>query len=70
MNTQQDLTGLPPDLVEDSAAVMAQLIDGVPLDPRIRLRIRERALRIKEEIRRRHGLLDIAVPSIREVRDR
>jgi hypothetical protein len=30
----------------------------------------ERMDRMREEIRRKHGLLDIAVPSIRELRDR
>lgn len=60
---------LPVDLQADTQAVLAHLTSGVPLDPEIALRVRERAAGITEEIRRRHGVLDIGVPAIRALRD-
>ncbi len=47
---------------------MEHVTTGKPLDPEIYRRVRARAQRITEEIRQKHGLLDIAVPIIRELR--
>ena len=68
MSTDINMTGLPPDLQEDTQAILEHLA-GKPLDPETYRRIRERADRIRDEIRRKHGLLDIGVPAIRELRD-
>jgi hypothetical protein len=68
MSTETNTTGLPPDLREDTEAILAHLA-GQPLDPAIARRIRERGDRIREQIRREHGTLDIGVPAIRELRD-
>jgi hypothetical protein len=38
-------------------------------DPQIMLQACERMDRLREEIRRQHGILDIGVPAIRELRD-
>ena len=62
------LTGLPPDLQEDTKAVIEFMMTGRPLDPEIAKRIRDRGDRIREEVFREHGLLDIAVPALRELR--
>jgi hypothetical protein len=62
-------TGLPPDLQADTDALLAHLMTGKPLDPEAARRIRERGDRIREEIFRNHGLQDIGVPAIRELRD-
>ena len=53
----------------DATAVLAALKSGGTLDPAIALRIQERSLRTRERILREHGEVDIAVPSIRELRD-
>lgn len=53
----------------DLKAVLASLGDGKPLDPETMQRIRERAERITEEIRQEHGILNLAVELIREIRD-
>ena len=53
----------------DTQAVIGKLMTGKPLDPETERRIRERSDRIREEIFRKHGLLDIGVPAIRELRD-
>ncbi|HEV8060744.1 MAG TPA: hypothetical protein VGP68_12765 [Gemmataceae bacterium] len=55
---------------EESQAVMDKLLNGKPIPLEIARRIRERGDRIREEILLRHGLVDIAVPSIREIRDK
>jgi hypothetical protein len=48
------------DLLEraDAEAVYRHAFEGEPLDPEVRRRVRERAARITEEIRRTHGLID------------
>lgn len=61
--------GSDPQVLADLDAVMQRLATGKPLDPAASRRIRERAERITEEIRRQHGELDIAVQLIRETRD-
>jgi hypothetical protein len=57
-----------PSVEADEEAVMAHYLTGKPLDPDVVRRVRERAQRIKEETFRKHGLVDIAVPAIRELR--
>ena len=54
---------------QKSQAVLDKLANGNPLDPETYARIRKRADRIREEVFQKHGLLDIAVPAIRELRD-
>ena len=67
MNTTETnhLTG---ELQADEEAVMAHFLTGKPLDPEVQRRVHERAKKIREEIYRNHGLVDIAVPAIRELR--
>lgn len=57
------------DLLADTQAVIDHVISGKLLDPEIARRVWERAERIREEIRQQHGVLDIGVPAIRELRD-
>lgn len=53
----------------DEQIVMASLAkDAIPVD--VAKRVRERARKIRERVFKEHGLLDIAVPAIREFRDR
>jgi hypothetical protein len=56
------------DLAADEKAVIDSLINGTPLDPEVGRRVHERAERIREQILQKHGLVDIAVPAIRELR--
>lgn len=67
MNTTEHST-IPPEVMADAQAVIDQLMSGKPLDPETYRRIRERAERITEEIRQKHGIVDIGVPAIRELR--
>ena len=61
-------TGIP-------AALLAEMEEAARLamtnvrDPEAMRRACEQMDRISEEIRRKHGVLDIGVPAIRELRD-
>jgi hypothetical protein len=61
-------SNLPADLLADMEAAVAAAA-GKPIDPQVARRIRERAVQATEEVRRRHGVLNIAVDLIRETRD-
>jgi hypothetical protein len=54
---------------EEQQAVLDKFLHGKPVPPLVERRIRERAARITAEIFQTHGLLDVAVPAIRELRD-
>ena len=60
---------VPSELDADTEAVIIKLMTGKPLDPETYRRIRERADRITEEVRRKHGTLNIAVDLVRQARD-
>ncbi len=68
MDTAETTTGVPPDVLADAQAVIESVSSGKPLDPEVARRVHERARRIREEIFRQHGLLDLGVPLIRELR--
>lgn len=57
-----------PELAADTQAVMDHLA-GKPVEPEVLQRIRERGDEIRKEIFKKHGLVDIGVPAIRELRD-
>jgi hypothetical protein len=52
----------------DEEAVLEAFLAGTPVDPEIARRVQERSRQIREEAYRKHGLVDVAVPSIRELR--
>jgi len=52
----------------DEEAVMQAFLTGTPADPEVAHRVQERSRLIREEVFRKHGLVDIAVPAIRELR--
>ena len=60
---------MPPDMAADCDAVIEHLMSRKPLDSEVYRRVRERAERVTEEIYRKHGVLNIAVELIRELRD-
>ena len=66
MKTQEDFLTFE---ASDERAVFEHAFRGKPLDPEVRRRVRERAERITEELRRTHGEMSIAVDLIRETRD-
>ena len=58
------------EIAADAEAVISALTSGGKLDPVIARRIQERSAKIRQEVFEKHGLLNIAVPTIREFRDR
>ena len=69
MSTDTQIADIPSDILADGEAAIAAALSGKKLASEIASRIHQRAAKITEEIRRAHGLLDIAVPAIRELRD-
>ena len=68
MKSIDENTLLPPEVMAD-LEYAAQLAATGRQDPKFARRIREEADRVRKEILRRHGVLDIGVPAIRELRD-
>jgi len=60
---------IPPDVMADLEAICNAIAAGRRPDPELARRAAERADRMREEVRRRHGILNIAVDLIREGRD-
>jgi hypothetical protein len=53
----------------DIQAVANAAAAGVPVDPAVARRVRERSKKVQEELLRRHGVREIAVDLIRQGRD-
>jgi hypothetical protein len=56
------------ELDADTRAVIEHAMTGNPLDPEIARRVRAEGEKVRQEIFAKHGLVDIAVPAIRELR--
>jgi hypothetical protein len=61
-------TSLTPDLLADLQQAATNAAKGVRDPDEVRAACEEMD-RIREEIRKKHGVLDIGVPAIRELRD-
>jgi hypothetical protein len=61
-------TSTDPAIRADEEAVMKAFLSGTPVDPDVARRVQERSRLIREDVFRKHGLVDIAVPAIRELR--
>jgi hypothetical protein len=59
---------IPPEVMAEMEEAARRAMSGVR-DPEVMRRACERMDRISEEIRRKHGVLDIGVAAIRELRD-
>jgi hypothetical protein len=69
MSTETKPSGFPAELLAQMQEAAERAAKGVR-DPEAMRRAVASLNLVREGIRRRHGLLDIAVPSIRELRDR
>ena len=65
-----DVVAADPEILADAEAVIAAVTGGQELDAALVRRVRARTEAVRERILREHGPLDIAVPAIRELRDR
>jgi len=52
----------------DAQAVVDHVVSGTPIDPALAKRVRERAEAIRRQILAAHGVQDIGVELIRELR--
>ena len=59
---------IPAQVMAELQAAAERAAKGVR-DPEIMAKACERMDRLREEIRQQHGILDIGVPAIRELRD-
>lgn len=59
----------PADIEADAAEVYEAVAAGRAVDPEVARRVRERADAISEQIFKKHGVLNVAVDLIREIRD-
>ena len=66
--TQSESFTIDPYVESDERAVMETFLTGKPLDPDVARRVHERAQAIRERVYLEHGLVDIGVPAIRELR--
>ena len=59
---------VPPDVTSDAQIVADCVAAGRPIPDEVKLRVRAESDRIRAEVLRKHGVLDIGVPAIRELR--
>jgi hypothetical protein len=68
MNVTTTKPTAEPSVEADEQAVIDSFVTGTPLDPEVAKRVHERAQAIRAQTFEKHGLLDIGVPAIRELR--
>lgn len=68
MSTDTQPTGIPRGLMPELQEAANRAAKGIR-DPEAMRRAREDMDRVREEIRQRHGILDIGGPAIRRLRD-
>ena len=69
MKTMETDSVFPPEVMAELQEAAHRAAKGIR-DPEVVRQSRARMDRRREEIRRKHGVLDIAVPAIRKLRDR
>jgi hypothetical protein len=69
MDTAKPDSAIPPEIMADLEEVARQAATGGVRDPELLRRVTERAEPVRQELFERYGLLDIAVPLIREIRE-
>jgi hypothetical protein len=68
MNPPEPSAIIPPEVMADLDYAIQLIMTG-KRDPEFEARVRAESEKIAEEVRGRHGLLNIAVDLIREARD-
>jgi hypothetical protein len=70
MSTASPTTGpIPADVLADGEAIVEAVMAGRKPDPEVAKRVRERAEKVTEEIRQKHGVQNIGTQIIRDLRD-
>ena len=68
IDNQNMTSTIPSDVLADMERATELAISGKK-DPEFERRVQAEAKKIREEILKKHGLLDIGVPAIRQLRD-
>jgi hypothetical protein len=68
-NSSMSTDTVPADVQSDLEALCAAVAEGKAVDPALAQRVQERAKKVREEIFRRQGLLNVAVELVREGRE-
>lgn len=66
----EEQTLIPPEIMADAQAVADHVAKREPVPAELARRVRERAEEARQEVFEKHGILDIGVPAIRELRNR
>lgn len=64
-----ETNAVPVEVLRDAQLIADCVAAGKPIPAEVARRVREDAKRITQAVYEKHGLLDIAVPTIRELRD-
>ena len=59
MSTVEKTPDVDPQILSDREAVYRYAFEGVPLDPEIARRVRERTKAITERVREEYGIVDV-----------
>jgi hypothetical protein len=68
MSTEANDTSIPPDVMADMQAVADAVAAGRRIDPEMARRVKSRADQVRADILAAHGLQDIGVQIIRDIR--
>jgi hypothetical protein len=68
METKNTGSVIPPDVLADLQLIVDCVATGKPVPPEVARRVHERSERIRQEILEKHGVQDIGVQIIREMR--
>ena len=68
METKTTGSVIPPDVLADLQLIVDCVAAGKPVPPEVARRVHERSGRIRQEILEKHGVQDIGVQIIREMR--
>lgn len=68
MATDATETSTPADVMADVQTVAEHAATGKPLDPEVAQRVRARAAQARQQILADHGIQDVGVQIIREIR--
>ena len=69
MSTESNTAGIPPDVITDAQLIADSVAAGKPIPPDVFRRVQERAEGIRQRVFQQHGVVNVGVPAIRELRD-
>jgi hypothetical protein len=69
MSTKIKGSGIDPLIMADAQLVAECVASGRPIPPEVSQRVQQRGEQIRKRVFQEHGLVNIAVPGIREFRD-